>query len=45
MIGLICYDKFSISSQKKSVSKDVLGKSILDIFFVHFEKVKILFIF
>ena len=45
MIGLICYDKISISSQKNSVSKDVLDKSILDIFFVHFEKVKTLFIF
>jgi len=30
---------------KNSVSKDVFDKSFLDIFFVHFGKVKILFIF
>jgi hypothetical protein len=45
LFGLVCYDKFSILSQKFFVSKDFFGESFLDIFFVHFLKVKILFIF
>ena len=42
---LICHDNFSISSAKNFVSKEHFGYPILDIFFVHFEKVKTLFIF
>ncbi len=36
MFGLVCDDKFSISSQKNSVSKDFFGKPFLDIYFCPF---------
>ena len=38
MFGFVCYDNFSIASQKKSVSKDFFGRSFLDIYFCPFFK-------
>ncbi len=41
----VLHDKGLNQKQKKSVSKEFFDKSFLDIFFVHFWKIKILFIF